>query len=73
MLTRTVNTVPRPGSLSTSIVPPISETTDWAMESPSPVPSTDSVRESCSRAKGSKTCAKNSGAMPQPVSAKMNS
>ena len=60
--------VPRPGSLTTSIRPPISATTRRVIASPSPLPS---ARRACpvdSCTYSSNRCGTNSGAMPMPLS-----
>ena len=60
--------LPRPGSLSTVIAPPIRATSRAAIVSPRPVPPYFRVVEvsSCSKARKTRSCL--SGGMPMPVS-----
>ncbi len=62
---RTVNTVPSPTWLCTSMVPPWRSTSDRTIDRPSPVPAPVSSR----RTKRSKTWSRSSCAMPWPSSA----
>ena len=69
MRTVNQNLLPRPGSLSTPISPPIRPTSSFAIASPSPVPPYSRVVELWACAKGSKMRACCSGLIPIPVSA----
>ena len=70
----TVNVVPRPGRLCTSIVPPCASAIHLQIASPRPVPARSLVRVRAvsARQKRSKTCGRSHGAMPMPVSATLN-
>ena len=59
---RRVNVVPRPGSLSTEMWPPLCFTMPYTVESPSPVPLPCSLVVK----NGSKRCARVSASMPTP-------
>ena len=63
----TVNTVPFPSWLSTEMEPPIFSASVLLRVVPRPVPFCEAMRRSCSKAL--QMFCKNSGLMPQPVSA----
>jgi hypothetical protein len=67
-----VNTLPTPGSLSTSIVPSMASTRRATMASPSPVPPKRRERDSSACANGSKIRERCSSGMPTPVSCTSN-
>src|SRR5438309_10685993 len=70
----TVNVVPRPGRLTTSIWPPCASAIHLQIASPSPAPARSPVRVRAvsARQKRSKTCGKSPGAIPTPVSATLS-
>ena len=59
---------PKPGSLSTSQVPPICSARSRAMASPRPLPPKRRSMEPCNCTKGVKILARSSGEIPIPVS-----
>ena len=64
----TWNSVPLPGSLSTSMVPPMASMMYLVMAMPRPLPSVLRTRALSSRLKESKMRSLYSGVMPMPVS-----
>src|SRR5712671_3805901 len=70
----TVNVVPLPGRLCTSIVPPCASAIHLQIARPSPVPARSlvRVRAESARQKRSKTFGRSPGAIPMPVSATVN-
>ncbi len=71
--TRMINSVPLPGSVRISMVPPIISTMFLVIAMPRPVPWIRLTVELRSRSKGSKIFFANSGLMPMPLSLTRNS